>query len=268
MLNPDARVPRPCGFLARFGAGAKGRLSRFARQAVDLVYPPQCVACDVRTAEPHALCPACWREVAFIAPPFCARLGSPFAVDFGPGMLSPAAIADPPRFDSARAVARHDGLAKTMVTRLKYGERLDLARVMGGMMVAAGGEWLREDDPVLLPVPMHRGRLWQRRYNQAALLAVEIGRRTGLPVEFDALRRVRPTASQVGLKREARRQNLAGAFAVAPEAGARLAGRRAIVIDDVRTTGATANACAHLLRKAGFRRIDLLTFTLVPEGES
>ncbi len=200
-----------------------------------------------------------------IAEPVCARLGTPFAHDFGPGMLSPAAIADPPKFDSARAVALHDGIAREMVTRLKYGERLDLARIMARLMTGAGREMLAQCD-LILPVPMHRGRLWRRRYNQAALLAQQVGALAGKPVALDALLRVRRTPPQVGLTRNERRANLAGAFKVLPEKKASLAGLHLVVIDDVRTTGSTLNASAHILRQAGAARIDVLTFTLVPDG--
>lgn len=182
-------------------------------------------------------------------------------------MLSPAAIADPPRFDAARAVAIHDGVAREVVSRFKYGERLDLVRAMGRMMAASGAEMLSSAD-ILLPVPMHRLRLFRRRYNQAALLANEIGRITGKSVLVDALERIKRTPQQVGLNRNERRANLAGAFRVSESARARLAGRHVVVIDDVRTTGSTLNACAHILRKAGAARIDALTFTLVPEGGS
>lgn len=243
----------------------KDMLTRFGRGALSIVYPPQCIACTSATGEAHALCPACWSGLSLISDPVCARLGTPFAHDFGPGMLSPAAIADPPRFDSGRAVALHDGVAKAMVARLKYGERLDLARAMARMMVQAGGPLLASAD-LLIPVPMHRGRLWQRRYNQAALLANEIGQLAGKPVLFDTLRRVKRTPPQVGLTRNERRSNLAGAFRIDPEKRATVEGRHCLVIDDVRTTGSTLNACAHILRQAGAARIDVLTFTLVPDG--
>lgn len=250
---------------ARASGSVRKLLSRFGRGALSIVYPPQCIACQAATSDAHALCATCWAGIPFVSEPVCARLGTPFALDFGPGMLSPAAIADPPRFDAARAVALHEGVAKAMVARLKYGERLDLARAMARMMVQAGGPLLASAD-VLIPVPMHRGRLWQRRYNQAALLANEIGLLAGKPVLLDTLRRVKRTPPQVGLTRNERRHNLAGAFRIEPGQKPAVEGRHCLVIDDVRTTGSTLNACAHILRQAGAARIDVLTFTLVPDG--
>lgn len=252
------RVSRLASLAGRAGA-------RLWRGALTLVYPPQCIACQAATGEAHALCPSCWSAMPLISEPVCARLGTPFAHDFGPGMLSPAAIADPPRFDAARAVAIHDGVARAMVARLKYGERLDLARSMARLMAGAGREMLSTCD-LIVPVPMHRGRLWRRRYNQAALLALELGRISERPVSLDALVRVKRTPPQVGLSRNERRANLAGAFKVPSERKASLAGLHLVVIDDVRTTGSTLNAAAHILRQAGAARIDVLTFTLVPNG--
>jgi ComF family protein len=262
--NPPRKGADWRGWLARFDP--RGAARRLAAGGVDLLYPPQCMACEAGTAKAHALCVTCWSGLALIAPPFCDRLGTPFAVDFGMGMLSPAAIADPPRFDRARAVARHQGTARDLVGRLKYGERLDLARLMGRMMVHAGRDLLADAD-FIVPVPMHRLRLWRRRYNQAALLADLVARETGIPLLFDGLHRQKRTRAQVGLRRNERQQNLVGAFQVPEHHAARLAGARVVVIDDVRTTGSTLNACAHILRKAGAARIDVLTFTLVAGGE-
>src|SRR5690349_12576942 len=125
------------------------------RAALSLLYPPTCIACQAATGEPHALCASCWSDIRFIERPFCERLGTPFAVDLGQPLLSPAAIADPPVFQRARAVAEYDGTASLLVHRLKYNDRLQLARALGGMMARAGAELLAEAD-VIVPVPLHR----------------------------------------------------------------------------------------------------------------
>jgi len=245
---------------------ARTLMLRLRRSAVEMIYPPQCVACEAATASAQALCPACWAGLPLIEAPCCERLGIPFSVDYGPGLLSPAAIADPPRFDRGRAVALHKEGARALVTRLKFGERLDLAHVMGTMMAQAGRELLADSD-MLIPVPLHWFRLWRRRYNQAALLADVVSRLSHVPVEKHLLRRIRHTRPQLGLDREARRQNLVKAFAVADGSKERVKGRNVVLIDDVRTTSSTLNACAHILRKAGAARIDALTFTLVDGAE-
>lgn len=201
--------------IARTGSGwAAGAL----RAALDLVYPPSCIGCGAAVAEPHGLCAACWRGLPLISRPYCERLGTPFSVDHGGALLSPQALADPPVFERARAVARYEGLSRDLVHRLKYGDRHDLARPMGRWMARAGAELLADAD-VLVPVPLHAWRIWRRRANQAGLLAASIAAASGVPAAPGALARVRRTRPQVGLTRAERGRNLQGAFRV-PEAGA------------------------------------------------
>lgn len=239
-------------------------LSRFGRAGLDLVYPAHCPACGVGTVEPGALCGPCWSRMPFITRPFCERLGTPFAYDIGGPLLSPQAIAEPPAFDRARAVALHDGDAKGFVHRLKYSDRLDLARPMGRMMASACSEVLAEAD-LLIPVPLHWTRQVWRRFNQSALLAEEIAAITGKPVSSTALKRKRRTQPQVGMSRAQRIANLQGAFTVPPAARPEVEGRRCVLVDDVHTTGATLNACATMLRRAGAANIDVVTFTKVAD---
>lgn len=244
---------------------APGVLPGLARRAgaalLDLVYPPSCLVCRRAVAQHGALCPECWRDIAFIERPFCERLGTPFERDLDqPGLISPEAAANPPVFRRARAVARYDSdKARSLAHRLKYHDRLELADPMGRWMARAGAEILGEAD-LLAPVPLHRLRLTARRFNQSAALARIISRECGAPVETMALLRVKPTAPQVGLSRAQRAANLAGAFRVDPERAALLKGRNIVLIDDVLTTGATANAAARALLKAGAAQVDLLVF--------
>lgn len=233
-----------------------------ARAALSLVYPPVCIACQAATGEPHALCAACWSGIRFIERPYCERLGTPFAVDLGMPLLSPAAIADPPVFGRARAVAQYDGTASALVHRLKYGDRLELARAMGGMMSRAGTELLKDAD-VIVPVPLHRWRLWRRRFNQAMALAAVVSRRSGVACDPLLLARVKRTRQQVGLTRAQRQENLQGAFRVPTEAKARLKDKRILLIDDVLTTGATANAASRALLRGGAASVDILAFARV-----
>ncbi|MCG6121454.1 MAG: ComF family protein [Microvirga sp.] len=255
----DARALTLFGRIAAAaGAGAAAACARF----VTLAYPPSCIACGAATDRPHALCAACWSGVAFIERPFCERLGTPFALDIGGPLLSPSAIADPPVFARARAVAAYDGAARLLTHRLKYNDRAELAEAMGRMMTRAGSELLADAD-LLVPVPLHRWRLWRRRFNQAAALAAVVARISGTPCDMEALERVRRTRSQVGLTRSQRRDNLQGAFKVPQAARPRLEGRRVVVIDDVLTTGSTANAVSRALLRGGAKSVDVLCFARV-----
>jgi len=250
---PPVRPPLGLRRLARAGLGA----------LLALVLPPSCLACRHPVAgSAAALCPACWRAMRFIERPYCERLGTPFRDDPGPGALSPAAIAAPPLFGRARGVALYEGVARELVHALKYRDRLDLAPALGAWMARAGAELLAGAD-LVIPVPLHRARLWRRRFNQAAALAQVIGRASGVPVETLALRRVKRTPAQVGLTSLQRADNVRGAFRVASGCRERIAGRRIVLVDDVMTTGATATAATRALRAAGAVNVDVLAFALV-----
>jgi ComF family protein len=245
---------------AAIAAGASA-----ARVVLGIVYPPTCIGCGGATGEPHTLCARCWSEMRFIERPFCERLGTPFAIDLGMPLLSPAAIAEPPVFERARAVARYDDVARRLVHRLKYGDRLELARALATMMVRSGAELLAEAQ-VIVPVPLHRWRLWWRRFNQAMALASVVSKASGVPCDPFLLARVKPTKPQVGLSKAQRGENLQGAFRVPAEARPRLEGKRVLLVDDVLTTGATANAASRALLRGGARAVDVLAFARVAEA--
>ncbi len=232
------------------------------RALAQTVLPPICLACRKPAGASGGLCPECWQGAGFIERPYCERLGTPFSYDSGGPLISPAAFADPPAFDRARAAMRFSDVARDLVHLLKYGDRLDLVKPFAKWMTRVGDELLVEAD-ALVPVPLHWTRLFQRRFNQSAELARAISQSVKRPVIDDVLLRVRATSPQVGLAREARAKNVHGAFSIEKAAGANVKGKRIVLIDDVLTTGATANACARVLRRAGAARIDVLTLARV-----
>ncbi len=238
------------------------KLSVFGRKFMDLLYPPACIACGAALAEHDGICPACWRLMPFITKPICDRYGTPLPVDHGGMMLSPLAVAEPPVFGRARAVTRYDGVARELVHGLKYGDRIELAETMGAWMAREGADLLA-DANLLVPVPLHWFRLWRRRFNQAAALADVIGKKTGVPVGFETLKRVKATRPQVGLTRTERAANLEKAFAIHEVDRPLIVGRRIVLIDDVMTTASTGNVAARTLIKAGAASVDLLVFALV-----
>jgi ComF family protein len=231
---------------------------------IDFALPPLCASCHEPVAD-IGLCPSCWSRLSFIAPPYCARLGIPFGYDPGPGVLSMEAIADPPSYGRARAAVRYDDVARGAVHALKYGDRLDLAPMMGRWMANAGRELLAEAD-ALVPVPLHWRRMWARRFNQSAALADAVSAIAGIPVSAEALKRVKATVQQVGLSRTERAGNVQGAFGVPAPARGEVAGRRLILIDDVLTSGATIDACARSLLRAGAANVDVLVFARVVDS--
>lgn len=233
-------------------------LSGLANVAV----PPQCLICGALAAEAGACCAQCWCKLRFIAKPYCAISGKPFEYDAGEGALSPEVLAAPPPYERARAALIYDGASKVLVTRLKYGDRLDLAPWMAQWMVRAGRELL-EPGVVVVPVPLHGMRRLGRRYNQSAELARHITRACGLDYRPEFLQRIRKTRQQVGLTANQRARNVAGAFRVPAAQKAGVAGSKLVLIDDVFTSGATASAACRALKRAGAARVDVLTFARV-----
>jgi ComF family protein len=261
-MEPSTVADHPCGSrIARLSAALKGAF----QVALDVGLPPLCPACREPLGQHGGLCAACWASLSFIAPPYCERLGIPFGYDPGPGILSMEAIADPPAYRKARAAVRYDDVARTLVHSLKYGDRMDLAPALGRWMASAGRSLLAEAD-ALVPVPLHWRRLWARRFNQSAALATVVARQSGVPVLNDGLRRVKATPQQVGLSRSERERNVQGAFRVPAAAKGEVVGRRLIIVDDVLTSGATVEACARTLLRAGAAQVDVLVFARVVQA--
>lgn len=244
--------------IAQSGRWLGGRL-------LDLLYPPVCLNCAAPTAMPDTLCGACFGDLRPITAPLCPILGLPFAASLGPDTLSAEALADPPPFARARSAVIYGPVARRIVSQLKYGDRPELADFCARLMVGAGHQ-LWTDAPILVPVPLHPARLRTRRYNQSAELARAIGRRIGLQVDAALVQRIRKTRQQVGLSGDGRQRNVAGAFAVHPDALLRLRGKRVVLVDDVYTTGATVKAVTRALRKAGVEAVDVVTFARVVIG--
>ncbi len=233
------------------------------RAALDLALPRLCAVCR-EPVEGEGLCPACWSKLSFIAAVLRTARHS-VRLRSGPGILSMEAIADPPAYQRARAAVRFDDISRALVHGLKYGDRLDLAPMMGRWLARAGQELLAEAD-ALVPVPLHWRRHWARRFNQSAMLAAAVSKASGVPIAGRALKRVKFTAQQVGLSRTQRAANIQGAFRVPPDGKAEVVGRRLVLVDDVLTSGATVEGCAKALLRAGARNVDVLVFARVAEA--
>ena len=228
------------------------------KAALSLVLPPLCLSCRAVVAEPGTLCSECWGKISFLAPPYCAACGHPFEVDLGAGTLCGACVEQPFPFHRARAVFRYDEASRALILRFKHADRLEGVPAFAKWMARAGLELL-QDSPLIIPVPLHRWRLLGRRYNQAALLALALGRETGAAVDVLSLVRHRFTPVQGHLGRAERARNVRGAFSVPPKRRPKVEGRRVVLVDDVMTTGITLAECALALLKAGATSVDVLT---------
>jgi len=247
MVNAVEGIPESASAARR--ASVADAVRAVMRAALDVALPRLCAVCR-EPVEGEGLCAACWSKLSFITRPYCERLGIPFVYDPGPGILSMEAIADPPAYNRARAAVRFDEISRALVHALKYGDRLDLAPMMGRWISRAGREILAEADA---------------RFNQSAMLAASVSAASGVLTVTTALKRVKATVQQVGLSRSERATNVQGAFRVPEQGKAAVAGRRLVVLDDVLTSGATVEGCARALLRAGARQVDVLVFARVAD---
>lgn len=238
---------------------------RLVRALADALVPPVCLSCHARLDQSDALCGSCWQGVAFIRPPLCDRLGIPLPYGVaGELLVSAAAVADPPAWSRARAAAVYEagGVVAGLIHGIKYADRHDARNMLSRWLAEAGRELLA-DAHLIVPVPLTRWRLTWRQFNQSALLAREVSRLTGVAWAPMALAKVRETRPQAALSGTARRENLRGAFSVTSAGKHAIAGRNVVLLDDVITTGATAEAATRALIAAGAARVDVLAVALV-----
>lgn len=233
---------------------------RAIRPLLDFALPPRCPGCGAITDEPHLFCLSCWSALAFLGPPCCERCALPFEYDSGEGALCGGCMASPPRFDRLRAAVAYGEISRKVALRLKYGGRPGHAETLARFMQ-------RHLDPpagaILAPVPLHRWRIWKRGYNQAALIAGALARRSGLEARLDLIERVKATPPLKNMGPRERKEAVRGAFRISPRHKEAVHGRPIVLVDDVYTSGATANACAALLKRAGAERVDVLCWARV-----
>lgn len=229
---------------------------KYWRPLVDFALPPRCAGCGVIVPNPDVLCLDCWSSIRFVTIEGCALCGIP---DVEAPMVCAPCLQQRPSHDGARSAAIYEGVAKDIVLRLKHGRRTGLAVLMAKAMA----RHVDAQSSMLIPVPLHRWRLWSRGFNQSLVLARAIGQHHPLPVRHDLLHRAKPTPSLGGLGAKARAKAMVGVFKVAPDHRALLRDKHVTLIDDVYTSGATANACALALKRAGAVRVDVLSWARV-----
>ncbi|WP_294123823.1 ComF family protein [Sphingomonas sp.] len=224
---------------------------------LDFALPPRCAGCGDVSDDVGAFCPSCWRELEWLGNSGCQRCGLPLAGT--EAETCARCLAAPPKLDRIRAAVAYDDIPRSVALRLKYGRKVALARTMARYMAPLRGDW--DGNTILMPVPLHRWRLWGRGFNQSGLVARDLARRWDLPVDGHALQRVRRTTPLKGLNHVQRRKAVASAFKVADSAA--IKGATVVLVDDVLTSGSTAEGCARALRRAGASRVELICWARV-----
>ncbi len=236
-------------------------LAQTLAPVIDFVFPPRCPLCGEGLSAQTGLCGACWSDLAIPGEPACALCQRPFGEAIEPGSVCAPCLAAPPRHDGIAAGTLYNQGSRKLVLALKHGRRLALAPMMARLIAAklpfVGPGWL------VVPVPLHRWRLWHRGYNQAALLAHEIAALRHAELLVDALDRRKRTPSLGGLGRKARARALSGAIMINPRRAPRLKDADVVLVDDVLTSGATSAACVSALKRAGARRVVIACFARV-----
>lgn len=242
----------------------RAHLIAAARRGLDILLPPHAWDGGGRPLS-HGLTAAAWSRIAFIEAPVCDGCGAPFEYHLGEGVRCPACLGRPRAFARARAACLYDEASRDLILKLKHADRPELGALFARWLSRAAAE-LTVDADLIAPVPLHPVRLFSRRYNQAAEIARPLARAVRKPYRPGVLVRRRATPTQGGKSGRGRRLNVQGAFVVTDRQKARVAGRRVLLVDDVFTTGATAEACARALLAAGAAAVDVAAVARVREA--
>ena len=229
---------------------------------LNLLLPPRCLKCGKILSDKNGLCAECFNKIRFISAPMCHRCGRPFLNDknleFGAIQYCGECLRKKRYlFEMQRSAFIYDDASKDLILDFKFRDKTSYAETLAGMLYSAGADIWKENPDLIIPVPIHRLRLLKRRYNQSALLADFLSRKTGISTDYLSLTRFRNTVPQVQLSGSARRNNLKQAFCVTKPQN--IKERKIVLIDDVSTTGSTLNECAKALHRAGAAKIYALT---------
>lgn len=240
----------------------KAGRGRIGRAIASVLWPQRSLITHRELAGPGVLEPELWAKLQFLSDPVCARCGLPFEIAVDPGQVCAACRARPPHYDRARAALVYGEVSRDLVLGLKYQGRRDGLATLASWMAAAGKPLLDEAQ-LIVPAPLHYFRLVRRGFNQSVWLAAALARSSGVRLSVDALVRTRATPIQGGLSADGRRRNVQGAFRVRGSRMGLVRESRVLLVDDVLTTGATADACALALKRAGAICVDVVTLARV-----
>lgn len=223
------------------------------RSLVDYALPPRCPICGTTVDADNRFCLHCWRQLDFLARPWCVACGLPLAFDHPDNIKCAKCLMEPPIHDGVRAVVRYDDRSSLIAMRLKYGTRLGLAKLIAEHLQKFAAEY--SENAIIVPVPLHPTRLWRRGFNQSVLIGRELAKSSGIALDYGVIARSKITPPLRGMSGIQRQRAVGSAFASSADAHHRIAGKSVILVDDVYASGATTNACARLLKRAGAEQV-------------
>ena len=237
-------------------------LNNLLRFILDIILPPRCLICGTVVYKENGLCSECFNKISFLSDQSCPVCGRPytFPIENSKQMICAKCLTKPPKLEGLKAVFSYDNFSKNLILPFKHADRTDVVPYLSKLMYQRGKDILSDCD-YIIPVPLHWQRLMKRKYNQAALLAVQLEKLSDKKCLLTTLKRIKKTENQGHKTKEERLENIKDAFFISrPE---RIKGKSIVLVDDVYTTGATLNECAKVLIKAGAKSVKALVIARV-----
>jgi ComF family protein len=244
----------------------KATLLSWWKMTLNTLLPPRCAATGEIVDIQGMVTSDFWQQLEFIESPLCLQCGLPFGFEIAGEALCAACMEQPPVFDRARSAVIYNDASRKLILGFKYGDKLHSIHTFIPWLLRAGQDLFPSAD-FIIPVPLHPKRLRMRKFNQSALIAQGLAKKTTALYLPQSLQRRRHTPPQKGLSAKARSKNVQGAFCVPPQRQAQLRDKTVILVDDVYTSGATLNECARALKAGGVAAVYVLTLARVMKDE-
>lgn len=235
---------------------------KFFTKLINLIFPPKCILCGKVVEEYDTLCHDCWKDIEFIQKPFCSKCSSPLQMEISEDDLCANCLKNPPLYIKSRSAMVYSDETAKIIFKFKFYDKPHIKKFMAKTMVKASQDIIKNVD-ILIPIPLHKKRLIFRRYNQALILANEIGKLTNKNVVYNFLVKKKHTIPQAKLKGVERAKNLKDKFCINSKYLKNIKNYEALnfaIIDDVMTTGSTVNECVKVLHEVGIKNVYVITF--------
>ncbi len=228
---------------------------------IDFLLPNRCVACNKILQASGQICSDCFNKLNFISHPYCKKCGRPLIGEINNSLCAMCIQGKDQTFNITRSVFLYDEVSKKMILEFKFYDKTQNLKIFGKWLKLASQDIFKNGVDVIIPVPLHYLRLIKRKYNQAGLLAKELGKINKTKVDYFSLKKNRYTKPQTKFLGAKRRKNIKNSFVI--KNNKNIIGKKVLLIDDVLTTGSTIKECAKVLLKAGAKEVNVITLARV-----